>query len=123
MKYVFFINLKYSKYKWYIKLCKDYELQVHPNIGDQINVDAMYFLIEEISHEINEDEIQLYLKFNEDHHWATDSSEKSKKELIDLAKDLKEYEWRLIDYDIGNIKCKETGKLIYNTDLCNFFRD
>src|SRR5689334_14518905 len=101
MKYIFLINMKIPEYDWYIKLAKEYELQVHPNITDEINVDELSCSITSIRFDVDNDFIWLDLNIDDPQYCYVKSSEEAIKILVSDMDELSEYGWRMIDYDLG----------------------
>ena len=99
MKYLFLITMKVSGYNLFIELGKEYELNIHPNITDQIWVDDCFCSITEILHNIDNYSIWLKLEMYDPQH-VVESSEEAVERLISDIDEFKSYGWYLNDYDL-----------------------
>lgn len=103
MKYVFLIKIKVPKYKYFIELSKNYELNFHPNIKDEIVVDEFFCSITQILHFVDDDKTLLYLNVNDPQHVVKNSKEAIRRLIYDIE-ELKIYDWHLGDYFLGKHK-------------------
>lgn len=105
MRYLFLMIVKIPGYDYYIELCKDYELEFHPNLTDLIFVDECFCEIKEIRLDIDSNTNWLKLEKVDDLFRVEEGKDNEAIEcLVSEIEEFKAYDWYLNNYDLGDWK-------------------